>query len=871
MEGRCAVDTWTQLGGSGARDTAKLISCEPHVFICDGSHQVYVFNTKERKLAAVLQSPAPVTDLSPGPTCDLLSPGPTCDLQSPGPTCDLQSPGPTCDLQSPGPTCDLQSPAPTCDLLSPGPTCDLLSPAPTCDLEAERQTHILFVSCASGVYCVDLQCLLDRAPASPGPAELGVSPERLVVEAGGASSLLLVGSVLLTLSQRDESWLLTVHQTQTPPGRCEELGSFSLPLVPESGPRRRRRRTVLICLHCGDASPPSSSSDSSLPGGHFRLEPLMFRLLFGVEAALAGSPVVLCGLPDGRLAFAPLRLPGSRLRVLHSLEQPVAVVAAPGPGLARCLVALGERGGLVLIGADRGGGLGFTEARVAAPAPVACGCVDERRLYYSTGSDLLALDLPEGSSGGDGGEEAAALPSPTSLNVCRVAALSEPARHTAGGVELLALSERGRLLRIRLPERRAESGVATPPSSQAGRRLRDLLSAIGDVCERASALETVIKSRNAVLRRLNQVISVSLLLAAEPPAPRQRPVRCVGGASWSSLLQRRVLTLRCVLHNASPYVLEAGWTLSLAVLPLCAPAPAGGGSPSRSFSFPLRRLSSGDKLEVSVPLAEDGDACFPLSVSCSLVFSLSGLLGGEEAGRPAGCVSLPLDTLTVDWLHGLRVGGPRAGAVGGDLSGFLRSHGGRRNESGSTQTYCACVRVSAALLSRALLPERSDPDPEEPRPAPPDLRLALLDWLLSGGGGAARAEPRELQADRRSAVVLACAPDGAPVRLSAAEVAAGEESPAAVRVQAESPSVAAVCGLHHALLSRIQTLLQKAPEETSSTSVQSLALRRALQRAEMHQNRISAALATAAASAGQINQHLLAVYRELRENPLLIT
>lgn len=192
----------------------------------------------------------------------------------------------------------------------------------------------------------------------------------------------------------------------------------------------------MICVHSSDATPPSLSD------GHFLLEPLFFKLLFGIDAALAKSPVILCGLPDGCLCFLPLRPPGSRLRVLHSLEQPVVFVGASGPGRAQCLVAVGELGRVVLIKMDKGGSegagnrTGFIEGCV--PGPVMCGCVDKSCLYYSTGSDLLVLDLSEGPSGREEGDEEtsskthAALQSPASLNVCRVIALAEPTCNTPG-------------------------------------------------------------------------------------------------------------------------------------------------------------------------------------------------------------------------------------------------------------------------------------------------------------------------------------------------------------------------------------------------------------------------------------------------------
>ena len=285
-------------------------------------------------------------------------------------------------------------------------------------------------------------------------------------------SLILVGSILLTLAHKDQLWRFTLYQVpasvESSASGHEKLGVLDLPVVSpglyEEGDQRRApaRRPVLNCVHSSDAVPTSSASSSSpsppshtITGdGHFLLEPLHFKIIFGVDPSLAKSPIILCGLPDGRLCFFPLRGLPSRVRVLHSLEQPVVfigstVAVGTDPPLPQSLVAVGGLGRVVLIhdGETAAAGpttamasdagqklLAFTEGCV--PGPVVCGCVEGRRLYYSTHSDILVLDLSRGpeQQGAmalrereDVGDE---LPSPVSLNVCGVVALVR-ATHTA--------------------------------------------------------------------------------------------------------------------------------------------------------------------------------------------------------------------------------------------------------------------------------------------------------------------------------------------------------------------------------------------------------------------------------------------------------
>lgn len=269
-------------------------------------------------------------------------------------------------------------------------------------------------------------------------------------------SLLLVKSVLLVLSCRDESWIWSLYKStrEAYSSRFERTGSLTLPMVSAAVLRdtemntRLRRRPVLICL----LSSSTSSSVETLSHGHFLIESVLFKLLFGIDTALAKSPVILCGLPDGRLCFFPLHLPVSRLRILHSLQQPVVFIGASdfteaSAGHAQCLVAVGGEGRILVMKTDKGeseGGdrtVGFVERCVAAP--VVCGFVDKQHLYYSTGSDLMVLELSQGSTvRGEqeradetwrrSADPAAVLHTPISLNVCRITTLAAAVDNTAG-------------------------------------------------------------------------------------------------------------------------------------------------------------------------------------------------------------------------------------------------------------------------------------------------------------------------------------------------------------------------------------------------------------------------------------------------------
>ncbi|KAG7259007.1 hypothetical protein CRUP_033954 [Coryphaenoides rupestris] len=384
-----------------------------------------------------------------------------------------------------------------------------------------------------------------RIVASPcdvmTPPVLTVSSDWLAVGEEGVCSLLLVGSVLLTLIQKEQQWLFSLYSVLpaaaggSPAGRHQRAGLLELPVLStglvggEPG-----GRPVMKCVQSSDEAVASSASSSSRGDGHLLLDSLLFRVLFGADAALARSPMILCGLPDGRLCSFPLcGLPSPRLSILHSLDQPLvfigtSVTTGTDPSPPRCLVVVGGLGRVVLIRAGEMTSTSTTtsSSTTTAGRRLACnkchytlclaccgvhrglglGCwADGRRLYYSTGSDLLALDL----SGGPGQRGGGAT-----------APHGDGGEGEAGGDEqLLALSAKGRLQTITLPGGGGGGGeLPSLPSSQVGQRIKDLLAAIGGVCERAAALKASVCSTSRVLRGLNQLRSLALVGAELAPS-----------------------------------------------------------------------------------------------------------------------------------------------------------------------------------------------------------------------------------------------------------------------------------------------------------------------------------------------------------------
>ncbi|KAJ0015800.1 hypothetical protein NQD34_014090 [Periophthalmus magnuspinnatus] len=812
MSGRCVVETLAEFGFWATPNTSGITQdSRGHAFIYTGTEEVYIFNLKDKKLTGILQFPTSVNDL----------------------------------------------------------------------IQSEDKQH-LFVACRSAVYGIKLPHELLSPIDSSSPTELKITSDHLVTRQEGVLCLLTVGSALVTLSRRDTSWFLTVNKPREKPGVLEMLSSFSIPAVSD---RTDERRPVMECVHLSDSSALSES----------HLEPTLFKLLFGIDSALIKSPVILCGLPDGRLCSLSLRLPG--IRIIHSLEEPVvfigeSVVMETEPPCAQSLMAVGEHGRVVVIKTCEGATeedtrqVSFTEGCVAGK--VMSACVDKRCLYLSTGSDLLSINLAEESTGKSGQElieERArmnnnSLPSPTSLNVCRVIALTKPTCKTAGKVELLGLSAKGQLQSITLPENGGDGESSTQQQTQAGRSVKDLLSAIGDICERASNLKTSIKSKNQILRHLNQVVNVSFLLLNKTEGTVEQPIRCLATAKWTRLLQKDSLHLTCILENNSPYLLQEGWTLNLSVYPLSDSSQEQ--NASTNYSFPFCNLNPGQTFEVTLPLTAADDKLFPITISCVLVFSLKALFDEKQLASllkgQNSTISLPLNTLAVDWLHALQLTTSfsekniaihtRVNSSMNSVERFLKSKGKSKVKKADNKPFSACVKISLDLLIHTLVSKNANKETS------PTLCATFLDWLLS--------EPHkgvtghQWERTPNTAVLHAQGPNGQVVKLITKEVnvGVGTETLEVVEVQVESLFLAAVCGLHHAILDRIQTLVKRAPKTTSALRAETLDLRPEFLRAErllqqVQDSRVSGVVGVTVSS-GHVTQSLLKVYQDLRQHPLVI-
>ncbi|XP_076154064.1 Fanconi anemia core complex-associated protein 100 isoform X1 [Alosa pseudoharengus] len=858
---RCSVESWAEFGLSNSANV-KILLAGTTVLFCSGS-DILLFSSKDKRLSAVLQFDTPVTHLA---------------------------------------------------------------------FSARRYIYVLCEK--GGIYCTSIP--QQSRPPSPipvvdqDPVLQRVAEDSILLKDPTIDSFLLAEDLLITVSREEATWTLGLYRvsdgSSSKPVSLRKLAEHRVSAINTAQPHRKTEVnvdgkdtwTVLSCIYpSGGASLPGDLSGSP---GCFLLEPDLFTLLFGVDAALVSSPVVLLGLPDGRLCYLPLRIPTSSApgqragpRVLHSLEQPVAFIGtssvATGTGgcLPRSLVAIGQTGRVLLVTANEGGGEGkvarFSEFSIRGP--VVCACHSSSHVYYSTATDLLSLKLNAPSASSSSSDQPGLpdppTPTPISLNVCGVIAMTLASSDlTEGGaVELLALSRRGRLQKIRLPQGTTGGSVARLPSSLAGQRVKDLLAGIGNVWERASALKNTVQHRNKNLRLLNQVLNICSLMtnqkAEKQACDHQQPINCHGVTSWSCVLQNDSLMLTCTLENNSAFALEHGWSLCVHIYHMSGSFTAERENPSRTYTFPVQKLSPGQKLDVTLPLGSSHSLSLPLTVHCSLMFSMCSLGSPEDPNLPentgiqpsslpirqSNCICLHLNTLTVDLLDALHFDASMSlssvskqppaplDAVHTLLDSRGTVRGDPTGQGQRSSPYSAVVKLSVELLRASLKAPGVDAGAGEPGPS-----VSALRWLLNGCPGA-----RGLVEALQMPAVTGRCPAGHTARMTIKEVTLSDvsiEGPLTVlEILIESFSMATVCGLHYAVLRRIRALPRLI--QTCHKPHMQLGedhMRRAMQRAEALYKALQEALLPTALgvcpSSIRTSHRLLSIYQQLRENPMLI-
>ncbi|XP_040186884.1 Fanconi anemia core complex-associated protein 100 [Rana temporaria] len=696
-----------------------------------------------------------------------------------------------------------------------------LFPSKISHMQADRENHQLYALCAlCGVFLLEWDETGSRLLQEPdctsqrgGVTVHHIGPGFCCLRDGGASSFTLAGDVLVLAVQQSEEWKVRVFPRKSlgygdpnpSPTREVTLSGKAVTPSPSLQP-------VLCCVSLW-----KEDKVNGVPSA-FLLEARLFTRLFGVDLAMLDSPIILCGFPDGRVAYFPLKSSGScgenrsSLKLLYHMEQPVVSVGATKTGprdggteqpiggfqnvSCDCVLLIGQKGSLVSVtSGEEGEGAACEYRKYPVHAPVCCAFYSTAAVIYSNPSDLFSITIPKAEDGPRG-----SVVSSVRHNVPRIATVSENI-HTSDGTGLVLLSSRGRLMLRKFNQKGHGGQRPGPGGDNTGLRIKELLSGIGSVSDRVSRLKSSVGEKSRALQKLNQVMSLSRqLLSCDW---RSSPLRCDVKTRWTRMLQTDCMAVSCTLENGTDCVLEGGWTLCVLI------------SSDTSYSFPLTSLKPGERTERTFPLPAHTyrSLHFPIDITFTLFYHLEGLIrdsGLSADPSPARHgVCIPLWGHSVDLLRCLRFG-PQIShpeslhTMPEDVARvFIKaSSAGIKDErsaatdtqgDGNSAPLKARLQISASLLAQALQNGKSGSP----------LCLAVLHWLLS----------MDTVKEQSLAEVQGVTPDGKDFSLQVQEISVSDVAAAgsvpAIEIQILSSHLHVVAALHLAVISHFQSLLQQ--------------------------------------------------------------
>ncbi|XP_073462962.1 Fanconi anemia core complex-associated protein 100 isoform X3 [Aquarana catesbeiana] len=700
-----------------------------------------------------------------------------------------------------------------------------LFPSKISHMEIDRGNNQLYALCAPcGVFLLEwdetgrLLQEPDCTSQRGGATVHHIGPGFCCLREGSASSFTLAGDALVLAVQLSEEWKVRVFPRKSlgygepNPSPTREVTLSGKAVTPNPPPQ-----PVLCCVSLW-----KEDKVNGLPST-FLLGARLFTRLFGVDLAMLDSPVILCGFPDGRVAYFPLKSPGScdenqsLLRLLYHMEQPVVSVGATktrprdggteqpiggsGNVSCDCLLLIGQKGSLVSVtSGDEGEGEACDYRKYPVHGPVCCAFYSAAAVLYSNPSDLFSITVPKAEDGAPASATRGSVASSVRHNVPRIAAVSENI-HTSKGTGLVLLSSRGRLMLRRFNQKGHGGRRPGLESDNTGLRIKELLSGIGSVSDRVSQLKSAVGEKSRALQKLNQVMSLSRqLLSCDW---RSGPFRCDVKTQWTRMLQTDCIAVSCALENGTDCVLEGGWTLCVLI------------SSDTSYSFPLASLKPGERTERTFPLPAHSyrSLHFPIEITFTLFYNLEGLM--RDSGLPAdpsparGGVCIALWRHGVDLLQCLRFGPQMSHPealqmtpedvarvfIKASSAGIKDTRSAAVDNQGASNSAPLKTRIhiSASLLAQALQNGKSGSP----------LCLAVLHWLLS----------MDMVKEQSLAEVQGVTPDGKDFSLQVQEISVLDVAAAgivpAIEIQILSSHLHVVAALHLAVISHFQNLLQQ--------------------------------------------------------------
>ncbi|KAG8446486.1 hypothetical protein GDO86_014081 [Hymenochirus boettgeri] len=771
-------------------------------------------------------------------------------------------------------------------------------PAEVCHIELVGKTRQLYVLCAqTGIYLLEWDeedRLIKKASSTTSPGGVNtfyIEAEFCCLLDSSVSSFLACYEVLVTVSMHWNKWRIKLFKVRsialedivTSPFREFELSIKSTHRLVE----KREANSILPVLLCISNEEEKEVCCSST------LDSSLFTVLFGIDVSMLNSPVILCGFPDGQVSFFPLKAPDfstkpktqskylGSLSVLYHLEQPIVFIGATNTKAATnesghlavcdCIVFLGLGGLIVtLTVGDKTERPAYDFREYYVKTPVNCAVCCGPSLYYSTCSAIHCVTIPEPEKTPENRFLAS-----VNYNISSVIAISLLSCLPDGVGEFLALSKSAKLMICKLTPRNDTTHRAGLSGAVAGQRIKDLLSQIGAVSERASHLKSAIEQKNVSLHKLNQVMAISRMLVSNKGS--DLPITCTVKVSWTCILLQPSLVVSSTIQNKADLSLASGWTMCIQLSTLDSDV-------ATSYSFSVKELEPGETMEFTFPLPRGNCEVleFPIKVGFTLFYSLQGLLENSQFNQPSlfsdtrTGICLPMQDQTIDILQCLRLSSQAGKSLPFSSSwdpvkSFFKTHSGaarmvgqtiNTSEASNQLSTCmvpltACVQISSLLLECAFKNKKSDAS----------LCSLLIHWLLSS----------ELVGENVTEV-NGVTPNGREFCLHVVEVSVCDLSRdatiPAIEVQIASRHLDALASLHLAVVSRLKALTEENRGDCNlyNVDLENMQKQFIVQESllkEVKSLRDSLCVRKERRLEAPATEKLLRLYRELRVSPLL--
>ncbi|XP_041460459.1 uncharacterized protein LOC121411696 [Lytechinus variegatus] len=475
-----------------------------------------------------------------------------------------------------------------------------------------------------------------------------VDEQKIILRVDNLESFVMVSDSLVTCSREGIGWRVSVHSCQLNKDSftCVKNPLYSTLIfgADDTIPRGQAsfqnpgvetkdevEATVGVGVYGLMSSSSHGNSDVTMQScGILVTSDALFNAMWGSEANLVDSPVIVITLPDGCVYSITLKSflstsfsSAKSIRLLCRSLEPVIQVCITSYSIQsnlagsslNCLVLIGAGGQLMTFYEDPSDSNSTEISRLHTSSPIAAALVTKDTLICASNFDLKFITFHLRDTVLQMSMSSCSMP-----GIASVALL----KGTSSSYKFLAIKKNGTVLQLLLPsEHTADSDQAGISSTAARQRVHEALRNMREVSSKMAALTRLGSRQRAVLEELSSAHHiVCQTWEASGAFELETRVECFFENGQKST------KVFCKVTNCTSWTISHGWTLIGTLLSDCQErSKVNRTKYHRTRSTPLVGFAPKTAVMLSFVLDESGCAeSWPLTVQCSLCFDLSALL-----------------------------------------------------------------------------------------------------------------------------------------------------------------------------------------------------------------------------------------------------